>query len=233
MPVTINGTTGINTPGQTTTGPFIINAGGNDQFLLTDGTRSLYMDTDSGGVAIAGGPGQTLGGIYFQNSNGSVSLFSGNNLRLTVDSSGRVTMPAQPAFLVGSSLGDTTISANAVIPFDTVSFNTGSGFSTGTNRFTAPIAGRYFLSCIAYYTNSDGQTQSMQVAPYLNGSQINVGGDAILFHGFTPNSAGGIGCFGGSVILNLAANDYVTVNARGNNARLYLGHTKFSGYLLG
>jgi hypothetical protein len=156
--------------------------------------------------------------------------------RLTINSSGYINLPYQPSFLAGSTAGDTTISSSAVVPFDstgTSGYNIGNCYSTSTYKFTAPIAGKYLFNCIAYYTDSGSNTQTMQLAPLLNGSQVVVGGDAIVFHSFKPNAAGSVGAFGASVVLNLAQNDYVQVYARGTAARLYLGHTKFSGYLLG
>lgn len=168
---------------------------------------------------------------------GAASLITAAGTALSADSSGRVTQPFQPAFLAGNAnLGDTTFTQGAVIPFDTTSgggFNIGNHYNTSTYRFTAPVAGRYVFTCTAFYTNSGGFNAVPQIAPLLNGSQLLVGGDATIFHCVNPNSTGGQIAIGGSFVLNLAVNDYVQVYTRANNARLYMGHTKFSGYLVG
>jgi hypothetical protein len=169
--------------------------------------------------------------VWFNNSGGSATE------RMRIDTAGRVTTPFQPSFLAGSSAGDTTVTTGSLIPFNstgTSGFNVGSGYNTASYLFTAPIAGKYFFSCVAYYTNSSGFTNDMQLAPIVNGAQVVVGGDAVVFSSAYPNNTGGTISIGGSFILNLAANDTVGVyNRTGFSVRLYMGHTKFSGYLLG
>jgi hypothetical protein len=152
---------------------------------------------------------------------------------LIIDNRGRVTIPYQPSFLAVANVGDTTVTAGNPIPLNVAAYNVGSCYNTSTYRFTAPVAGKYLFNSVAYYTSSGGNTQSMQCAPFVNGSQYipSGGGDAVLFSAAIPNTTG-VTAIGGSVILNLAANDYVTMAARSNNGRFYLGHTCFSGQLI-
>jgi hypothetical protein len=170
--------------------------------------------------------------IYYDGAFAIAKAYSGTTL--AINANGYVTMPSQPSFLACSNSGDTTVTAGTAIPLNVAGYNVGSCYNTSTYRFTAPIAGKYAFTSSVYYTNSGGNTQSMQVAPFVNGGQYipSGGGDAILFSTCTPNSTGGTIGIGGAVISNLAANDYVTMAARGTNGRFYLGHTSFSGQLI-
>ena len=59
-------------------------------------------------------------------------------------------MPNQPAFLVhpASTQSDISIDTNTTIVFGTEVFDQGADFAT--NTFTAPVTGRYQLSCKIY-----------------------------------------------------------------------------------
>ena len=162
----------VNNTGDTMTGALVINAAGNDQFRLTDGTRNLYMDTDNNGVAIAGGAGQTLGGLYLYNSIGAVGLFTNNALRMTIDASGRVTMPYQPGCFVqfvGNAYTGSTGPMNVTSTSSPVTFyNDGSHFSFANAQFTAPVSGKYLVSILWYY--GSGGSSYLGVAPAVNGT---------------------------------------------------------------
>jgi len=163
----------------------------------------------------------------------------GSGSQMTIDSSGRVTMPYQSGFMAGiASTSDATISQNSLVPFNTVTstnaFNTGTNFNTSTNLFTAPVSGRYVFSFTLYFTNSGGSTGNMSAAIRVNGSFISfTSGDAYGFLSATPNSTGGVITSSTSVVLNLSANDTVGVAAKGASIRIYPGNCFFSGYLLG
>ena len=159
---------------------------------------------------------------------------------LTLDNAGRVLKTSQPMFSAGiPSTSDATIASGAFIPFSSVTGNGGQNigghFSTGTYKFTAPVAGVYLFSTTIFFTNSASSTLAMQTALNVNGTYLGItGGDAIHAMQATPNSAGGTICLTGSWVVKLAANDVVGVSNRsGNILRIYQGHTSFSGYLLG
>jgi hypothetical protein len=175
------------------------------------------------------GPSTTVGGLTFSGSTG-----------LRVDSSGRVTMPSQPAFLAFfSSSSDATTNSGAVFAFNRTDYNIGSHFDTSTNvgRFTAPVAGIYAFSWAMFFTNSGGNTQGMNVAFLKNGSQYTASSGGTTSDAFqisnTPNSTGGTLSNSATYYFNLSANDYIELYARGANARLYQGHSHFCGYLIG
>jgi len=210
MAITLNGTTGITLPdagktlstaGDTMTGALTINASGNDQFRLTDGTQNLYLDTDSNGVAIAGGPGQTLGGVYLHNSVGNVSLFTNNALRMTVDTAGRVTMPYQPLFqgYFNSIFEVASGSPTKITSSIGVNYNVGGHWSN--YRFTCPVSGVYEVH--TGFMKQTGTTQAIHLDVSINGQ----GGNALR----RLRSWEGTGYFyvSNTWLVNLSANDYI------------------------
>jgi hypothetical protein len=65
-----------------------------------------------------------------------------------IDTSGRVTMPSQPAFSVTKSVNqyNISISNDVLVTWDTESYDVGSNFAN--NTFTAPVTGKYQLSML-------------------------------------------------------------------------------------
>lgn len=86
---------------------------------------------------------------------------------LTVDTSGRVTMPYQPAFQVRlSSTQSLSANTRTKVAFDTIDYENGSNYNTANRRFTAPVTGFYQFNAIVYaYTVS-----SHEVTLWKNGS---------------------------------------------------------------
>lgn len=234
MPVVINGTSGITSPGETVTGPFVINSNGNDQFRFTDGTQNLYMDTDTNGVAISGGPGQTLGGMYVQNSNGSVSLFTGNNLRLTVNSSGFVTKPFTPMFSAYKDNGNVSGATGngTLMVFNSTFVNNSSSYNTSNGRFTSPVTGTYYFSFSGMLQNASASAD-IQIRLAKNGNAFTISNPSNP----SANTQGmGFACSG---LINLSAGDYVEVYFYSSNTTgsvFYAGggaFNNFSGFLIG
>jgi hypothetical protein len=148
----------------------------------------------------------------------------GGTLRMTIDTSGRVTTPFQPAFTAKGLAAQTTYTRNQVVVFNTAPLNIGSGYNTANGRFTAPVAGTYAFAFQIYL--NPGNTNA-PLAFYKNGT---------LEIFFLQNAAlNGIGL---TTIISLAASDYVEVRVRdvaGGTATIFGGgdHTQFTGYLIG
>jgi hypothetical protein len=150
--------------------------------------------------------------------------------RMRIDSIGRITMPYQVSFraALSADISITNTSFNK-ITYNTTDYDVGSNFNTSTNRFTAPIAGKY-LFCVTYNTygvNSGSQSRS---AIYRNGNRHQM---------LSMNYADVTGdhVFSAPIVMNLAANDYIEVFTGSDDSSYNLSGTfewnTFSGYLLG
>lgn len=209
MTVTINGSTGITTPEVTIDNT---NADGGQVVLKSSGYSNWNIDNYSG----------TLRAYYNSTEN------------FKIDSSGRVTIPNQPAFAVqGTGSGNKT--GGTVIGFvdsggsGQVNFNIGSCWSNANNRFTAPVDGVYAFNMAVYILNSSSVAES--IAPCVNGGQLSTG-DVFLSYDGNITSLDNQGKM--SFILKLSANDYVDLRVRSGypTINFYAGHSFFQGYLI-
>jgi len=148
-----------------------------------------------------------------------------NAERMRIDNSGRVTMPYQTSFRATGN--NSTYTTTSPIPFPSVKHNIGSHFSTGTNRFTAPIAGIYALHAHIGFVYSNGSNLWAQVEIRRNGSQVAYSyAQAQAVAHYSPCSV--------SALVELNANDYIEVLFQGNGTQYYGGSNEcqFSGHLV-
>ena len=170
-----------------------------------------------------GNTGSALG--FFTQTFGS----GGSVERMRIDNAGRVTMPYQPAFRATGNGAWQAIGSNVQAPFNVAPVNIGGHYSTANKRFTAPVAGQYYF---AWHTYNDN-TYSNSIVPRVNGaSQTGGGGDDIV--AYQSSGVTGDLTISASIILTLAASDYVDLACRGgHSSRIYMPHSQFSGYLIG
>jgi hypothetical protein len=168
---------------------------------------------------------------------GTIQDHVNSNTAISIDNSGRILTPSRPMFDVAKSttqtLSDTVIEK---VTWDTVNYDIGSNFAS--NKFTAPVAGKYFMNAVVtFYQMNAGSAIGLQW--YKNGSVFRSGhhNATEINITFAVNSCG---------VFDLSANDelevYVyqgsgysqnigvannihTVNAVGSNY--------WSGYLIG
>ncbi len=158
------------------------------------------------------------GSVYFWSGG-----YGGTNTML-IDSSGRVTMPFQPAFSARGS-GSTPNTAGATLQYATVDVNIGSCYNGSTYRFTAPVAGIYRFSFNCLFNAPTYLYASL----YKNGANTNLGS-------LGCNQGGGVeqqsSC---TVVVSASANDFFDVRIwffSSGYVGLYNGHSVFSGELI-
>lgn len=202
---------------------------------------NYFTDTTSG--YFWAGNGSFAGGIYGSNSGNvttiispqTINLVTSSTQRLSIDSSGRITAPSQPSCSAYLSTNQNISSGTwTQVTLNTTRFNTGNNFNTTTNTFTAPVAGKYFIS---YTVNFALDTTIVNNGSYLysgirvNGSFYHYGQgfrNSVIWKNDTTLSA--------AQLVNLAANDAVTFWAYSDGANLLasgLERTHLAVHLLG
>jgi hypothetical protein len=197
------------------------------QLRLNDGTSlvgGMFVEKDVTGSGSSNDISIFADGVT---NGGNIHLMTGGTAdeRLTVDASGRVTMPYQPMF---SAYGgaEQTGDVKEVLQFTSATSNVGNHFSTSTYTFTAPVSGHYHFSFnLMTYASENSRCQFAK-----NGSLIadQFYSEADGYAEYPRNS--------GSIIVQLSTNDTLRVDRNvqnSSNERCHQNYRSFTGYLLG
>jgi len=177
-------------------------------------------------------------------TNTGIDIVTGGSARIVIDSSGRVTTPSQPGFKATSTsgtvsqttTGDTVLLSNLFNKVTTYSnFNTGSHYNTGNGRFTAPVAGKYYVFAnLRWETASFVQNSYIRIFAAVNGDTNGyfaglhqICGMNEAWTDYLPMSFSGV--------LDLSANDYVELRGglNGGTGVVYASESSFGAYLIG
>ena len=191
---------------------FFAIATGNNNFL----TGSVANDT----VLRARGGGDLVIGV-------------GSTIRMRIDELGRVTKPNNVSYCVVAGSGQSYSNSGIFIPPSPVTtgvcHNIGGHFNTSNGVFTAPVAGRYYVSLDCGYSgSSDSGSDGWQIHIQKNGSNSEL--NDITFGGVQNGIEDHLRCDG---ILNLAAGDQIRFMMNGYGGSMTFTQQKHQGYLLG
>lgn len=142
-----------------------------------------------------------------------------------ITGAGRILMPGQPGFNVMSA--QATAAGSNVIPASTQQFNIGSYYNNTNGRFTAPIAGIYYVRFNQLAQNAT--TGEFRTAIYKNDAGYS-GGRFITY-----KNAASWWTLIAEAFVQLAVNDYITVRYESGGAALYTdaNYATFSGHFVG
>ena len=200
-----------------------------------DGMAKIYL-TDSNSNSASRNWSIGNGATGFGNLTFAVSAAKDGNAgngtavsAMVIDSLGRVTTPSQPVFSAKQT-GNQTIGTDVKLSFNSADINVGSHYSTSTNRFTAPVGGKYFFNFAGSINNMSSTGSYLAVYFYKNGS-----GTAYRFRTHAENIGGEWTGIMGSAIMQLSLNDYIEVYGYNDSGNFTFqgGEHHFSGYLLG
>ena len=156
-----------------------------------------------------------------------------NTTGLTIDSSGRVLKPNQPAFTATiDKAAWVAMSADVKLPFDDAStggcFDNNGDFNTSSNRFVAPVSGSYYFFVNIYTFGSDS-INAWKL--FKNGSVLETTNSSRF--DFQGGQAGSVDeTVSGSVIIDLSSSDYIEIYST-TGSDYYGSYTYFGGHLIG
>ena len=210
----------VNVSGDTMTGALNINA---ENTKISHSTNHLILhdtsETDTG---------SNWWYMYRTTGDGKLRFYRGGD-KLTIDSSGAVLTPNQPAFYAyttndGQS-SDTYLTSSSSSTNWAEAFDNGNNFSDGV--FTAPVAGRYYISVM--WNRRDVQSRiaiRKNNSNYMRWEPTGRTDDTWESQQY-------------SVLISLAANDYVNLYLQYTGTSGYPAHMgtgawgHFAGYLIG
>ena len=142
-----NNRVGVGTASPTT--QLDVTSSGNGEIAIISGTSgitALYMGDSAQ---------KDKGKIFYHNGSDYMAFNANGAEQMKIDSTGAVTKPNQPAFLArpASQQANIAVGTEVTVAFGTEVFDQNADFAS--NTFTAPVTGKYFLSCQLYIKNID------------------------------------------------------------------------------
>ena len=167
---------------------------------------------------------------------GTIQDHANSNTAITIDSSGRVSLPSVPAFRVGfvssqsiTSTGNNTLAWDKGISSESESCYTQGGFSWSSGIVTVPLAGIYHFSITL---RIDGVGSGYLVAKILKNDSES-GTDDMYIIDSNPSSA--YTNLTGSNVYKCSANDNIRIKiaASADSSYTVTNNSIFSGHFVG
>jgi len=183
----------------------------------TGGELYLAIDNSTGTGFGNGGYSR----VIYSNGSYPLDFYTNDLIRMRITNGGIVTIPNQPAFSVyqiGLNGG------TGIMTYTNAILNRGGCVNLSNGRFTAPVAGAYQFSFMAF--QQTGDTNVLSCTLFKNGTTT-----LIRTYQNDPNTGYGPEATI-SAVLSLAANDYVYINVTSGTIH---GNEDgfFSGFLIG
>lgn len=153
----------------------------------------------------------TLQTNTIQNTNGITAM--------SIDSAGRITYPNRPYFYARGAEANFTITNGSNLPFTIAIHNVGGFFNTSTYYFTAPVAGLYLFTWSIFV---NGAVSGRLVLKVNNTSYNNLQMD----FGAAMSQAATLFLNKGDLV---SVGDWQSISG----GVVYMGHSHFSGILMG
>ena len=156
-----------------------------------------------------------------------------SNTALTIDSGGRILMPARPAFRVKFDTSTAAVNVSAVTEVDwntygSVDFDIGSNFDLANNKYVVPVTGLYQVNIQVAIASVEAST-----GVYL---YLGVNGSNLYMGSLDDPQGGGYVTSRYSGLLSFSANDELNISIRtitDTSVIIRDYTTDFSGYLVG
>ena len=190
---------------------------------ITDGTKHLASWANHGGSSHTGSAIGTR-------SNHDLALITNDTKAVFIDTTGAVTMPLQPAFLVLNSTQNNIAHSGSpiTINFSNEIFDQNADFNPSNYTFTAPVTGKYQLNLVTYLNDIDISAAYIQTRIVTSNRHIqNI---------IDPNFTSDLGYYSESLsaLFDMDAGDtaYVAIYQQNGSAQLDAQAVcYFSGYL--
>ena len=142
------------------------------ELTVGDSTKDQYINVVTGtgnaaGICFQDTTGTSIiSGLRYTHLDNALGIWTNGSQRATIDSTGALTLPYQPAFLVRCGSGDNNnipINAGTTISFTTEVFDQNLDFDLSNNLFTAPVTGKYQLNMSMTMGGGDTSTDYIQI----------------------------------------------------------------------